>query len=176
MQRCDGAAHENKGPERAFVLYNASSGLSTPRPPLLSTCVNHGGAHIRMAQQLFAPCECRRPFAANAWQMNGAAHADSPASICANPAASRTARCTDSGYTWWRRSSKAPVTASGADPLSAQATETPIAQLRSALTYFTASACGKCTRPKPASTSFSCNARAFCNCCCKGRSGFRAAP
>ena len=33
------------------MRYKASSGLSTPRPPLLSTCVNHGRAHIGVAQQ-----------------------------------------------------------------------------------------------------------------------------
>ena len=53
MQRCDGAAHENKGPATVLCALQRIQGAEHSAPSLVEHMrVNHGGAHIRMAEQL----------------------------------------------------------------------------------------------------------------------------
>ena len=54
MQRCNGAAHENKGPVTGLCALQRIQRAEHPAPALAQHMrVNHGGAHIGMAQQFW---------------------------------------------------------------------------------------------------------------------------
>ena len=53
MQRCDGAADENKGPATVLCALQRIQRAEHAAPSLVEHMrVNHGGAHIRMAEHL----------------------------------------------------------------------------------------------------------------------------